>query len=369
MSQIPTARRSRGHEAGLGRGRPGPGWRLAGQPAASEIIAKRGSVLVDELNQCQAVHEIEIGAEPGRGAEIDAPVRDDDATTCVTVLDVACHAQQVGGVHVAPPRLGEGVDDVALRLERAGSLDLEPPRPFTAQRLGLLFLKAHGDEETPDDTEELVGLGEARRMGLSGLLELAPSLSGVFREAREDEEQQGGDEDSNGDHGEHTVLRRKEWTTAGTAAAPTRQAMTKHRAHQDPSSWSGYKTAFVWLLQAVACLAFLAAGGAKLTGVEQSVIMFERIGAGQWLRYLTGILEVIGAVLVIAPRTAALGSVLLGIVMIGAIVTHLFVIGGSPMFAIALLGLVMLVGHYRRPPIDQEAERSGLWAAPLDEHG
>jgi len=145
--------------------------------------------------------------------------------------------------------------------------------------------------------------------------------------------------------------------------------MERNETNNSSEGWSGWKTAFVWLLQATACLAFLAAGGAKLVGVEAMVALFDQIGFGQWFRYLTGSLEVVGAVLIIAPTTAALGSVLLGLVMVGAILTHLFLIGGSPMFAIALLALVVLVAHYRRPPIDQDTPRSGFWTTPLDDHG
>ena len=59
------------------------------------------------------------------------------------------------------------------------------------------------------------------------------------------------------------------------------------------------------------------------------VDMFEKIGFGQWFRYVTGSLEVTGAVLLLLPRTAALGGWLLAAVMIGAIGTHLFLIGGK----------------------------------------
>jgi DoxX-like family len=71
--------------------------------------------------------------------------------------------------------------------------------------------------------------------------------------------------------------------------------------------------------------------------------MFEKIGLGQWFRYVTGSLEVIGAVLLLAPRTAAIGGWLLAAVMIGAIGTHLFIIGGSPVPA-----AVARAGNYGR---------------------
>src|ERR1700751_4665731 len=76
-----------------------------------------------------------------------------------------------------------------------------------------------------------------------------------------------------------------------------------------------------WVLQGLAALALLGAGGSKLAGAPAMVEMFARLGAGQWFRYLTGTLEVIGAVALLVPRATFYGAVLLATVMIGAIVT------------------------------------------------
>src|ERR1700734_3870967 len=78
-----------------------------------------------------------------------------------------------------------------------------------------------------------------------------------------------------------------------------------------------------WALQGLAALAFLAAGGSKLAAAPAMVEIFAKLGAGQWFRYLTGTLEVIGAVALLLPRAAFYGAVLLTLVMVGAIVTHL----------------------------------------------
>ena len=103
----------------------------------------------------------------------------------------------------------------------------------------------------------------------------------------------------------------------------------------------------LWGVQALAALAFLAAGGSKLSGAPAMVEMFAKIGFGQWFRYVTGSLEVIGAVLLLLPRTAAIGGWLLATVMIGAVGTHLFLIGGSPVPAVVLLALAITVGWNR----------------------
>ena len=67
----------------------------------------------------------------------------------------------------------------------------------------------------------------------------------------------------------------------------------------------------IWGVQILTALAFLAVGGSKLTGAPAMVDMFHKIGFGQWFRYLTGSLEVTGAVLLLLPRTAAIGGWLL----------------------------------------------------------
>lgn len=104
-----------------------------------------------------------------------------------------------------------------------------------------------------------------------------------------------------------------------------------------------------WAISGLAALAFLAAGGSKLASAPAMVDMFAKIGAGQWFRYLTGSLEVIGAVALLVPRASFYGAVLLALVMVGAIVTHLAVVGGSPVPALVLLAIVATVAWLRRP--------------------
>jgi putative oxidoreductase len=99
----------------------------------------------------------------------------------------------------------------------------------------------------------------------------------------------------------------------------------------------------IWGVRILAAFAFLAAGGSKLAGAPDMVNMFEKVGFGQWFRYFTGSLEITGAVLLLVPRTAAIGGGLLAMVMIGAIGTHLFLIGGSPVPAVVLLVLAVTV--------------------------
>ena len=104
----------------------------------------------------------------------------------------------------------------------------------------------------------------------------------------------------------------------------------------------------LWVLQIAAAGMFLMVGFLKLSGNAQLVGLFEAIGLGQWFRYLTGTLEVAGAFLLLIPRTSGLGALMLAGVMTGAVVTHVFIVGGSPLGATILLVVTGLVAWGRR---------------------
>lgn len=104
----------------------------------------------------------------------------------------------------------------------------------------------------------------------------------------------------------------------------------------------------LWVLQISAAVMFGMAGFSKLAGAEQMVTIFERIGIGQWFRYVTGVLEIIGALLLLFPTLAGLGGLLLACVMAGAVLAHLTVLGGSPLLPLALLAVTAFIAWGRR---------------------
>jgi uncharacterized membrane protein YphA (DoxX/SURF4 family) len=108
-------------------------------------------------------------------------------------------------------------------------------------------------------------------------------------------------------------------------------------------------TILLWTLQILAAAAFLASGGSKLAGVAAMVAVFEKIGIGQWFRYLTGLLEVVGAIALVIPGYAFYGASLLATVMVGALIAHLTILGGSPAAPIVLLLITSTVAYLRRP--------------------
>jgi uncharacterized membrane protein YphA (DoxX/SURF4 family) len=104
----------------------------------------------------------------------------------------------------------------------------------------------------------------------------------------------------------------------------------------------------LWVLQIGAAGMFLMVGFLKLSGDPQMVGLFDAIGLGKWFRYVTGSLEVLGAILLLVPRLSGLGALLLVGVMLGAVPTHLFVVGGNPLPAIILLIVTGVVAWGRR---------------------
>lgn len=104
-------------------------------------------------------------------------------------------------------------------------------------------------------------------------------------------------------------------------------------------------------LRALLTLAFVGAGGAKLLGVEMMVQTFEQIGFGQWFRFLTGIIEVAGAALLWLPGRQAVGALLLGGTMVGAVLTHLLILGPSAVPAVVLGLLCTAVLYLHRDQV------------------
>src|SRR5438309_3381333 len=66
-----------------------------------------------------------------------------------------------------------------------------------------------------------------------------------------------------------------------------------------------------WVLRVVLALAFVLIGAAKLTGTANTVEYFDAIGWGQWFRYMTGFLDVLGVALLFVPRYTFAGTILL----------------------------------------------------------
>ncbi|MDX2117852.1 MAG: DoxX family protein [Planctomycetota bacterium] len=97
----------------------------------------------------------------------------------------------------------------------------------------------------------------------------------------------------------------------------------------------------------------------KFTGAEEPVYIFTKLGAEPWGRYGTAVMELIAAILLLYPKTAAIGAVLGMGLMFGAIGSHLTKLGivvkddGGLLFALGIITFVAsaVVLWIRRPEL------------------
>jgi putative oxidoreductase len=104
----------------------------------------------------------------------------------------------------------------------------------------------------------------------------------------------------------------------------------------------------LWVTQVALALMFLMTGGSKLAGVPAIVSMFDAIGVGQWLRYVTGVIEITSAIALLVPSAAIFGVMLLIPTMLGATITNMFIIHVSPVMPLLLLFGTTAVAWARR---------------------
>jgi putative oxidoreductase len=101
-----------------------------------------------------------------------------------------------------------------------------------------------------------------------------------------------------------------------------------------------------WLLRSIVAISFIYIGKGKFDPHSQWVELFARLGFGQWLRYFTGVLQVGGGLLVLIPRTVAIGFCMLAVTMLGAMAAWIFFLG-APLAALipgTILGALIFVG-------------------------
>jgi uncharacterized membrane protein YphA (DoxX/SURF4 family) len=120
-------------------------------------------------------------------------------------------------------------------------------------------------------------------------------------------------------------------------------------------------TIIAWICRVVAAVILLQTLFFKFTAAPESVYIFSRVGLEPWGRIGSGIAELMAAILILIPPTTWLGAGLAIAVMVGAIFSHLTVLGivvmgdGGLLFALALAvaacSAVLLVLQRRRVPI------------------
>jgi uncharacterized membrane protein YphA (DoxX/SURF4 family) len=81
----------------------------------------------------------------------------------------------------------------------------------------------------------------------------------------------------------------------------------------------------LWLLAAMLVMVFVRAGWDKFDASSGWARAFRVWEYPVWFRVLVGVLEVVAAVLLVWPRTAAYGAAIIIVVMLGGMGTHVFI--------------------------------------------
>src|SRR6476619_6616706 len=107
----------------------------------------------------------------------------------------------------------------------------------------------------------------------------------------------------------------------------------------------------IWALTVLLVMVFVRAGMAKFDSASGWSRAFAHWGYPDWFRVLIGVVEVAAAALLLWPRTAAYGAILIIAVMLGGMGTHAF-IEHRPARATSELGqllfaTVVLSGRWR----------------------
>lgn len=105
------------------------------------------------------------------------------------------------------------------------------------------------------------------------------------------------------------------------------------------------QTVVTWSAQLVVAAILLQTLFFKFTAAEESVYIFSTIHAEPWGRIGSGVIELVASLLLLIPASAPIGAALAMASMVGAIFTHLTVLGievkgdGGLLFALALTAL------------------------------
>jgi putative oxidoreductase len=112
-----------------------------------------------------------------------------------------------------------------------------------------------------------------------------------------------------------------------------------------------------WLLRGAVGFVYVSLGLEKLTAAPGSMwfTLFAHIGWGQWFRYFTGTVQVLGGILIVIPPTTAVGMVMLAATMAGQFFFHLFVLGDplSSIIPALLLIAIVVIGRRKGSKADE----------------
>jgi uncharacterized membrane protein YphA (DoxX/SURF4 family) len=103
---------------------------------------------------------------------------------------------------------------------------------------------------------------------------------------------------------------------------------------------------FIWIVKLIAVVILLQTLFFKFTAAEESVYIFQTLGVEPYGRIGSGVVELIASILILIPRTTLLGALLALGTMIGALFSHIFVLGievkddGGTLFSLAIITFI-----------------------------
>ena len=106
------------------------------------------------------------------------------------------------------------------------------------------------------------------------------------------------------------------------------------------------QTRIAWTAQIIAAIIMGQTLFFKFTGAPEAVALFTKLGVEPFGRIGLGVVELIAVILLLVPRTAAIGSAVTLGLMVGAIGSHLTKIGievegdGGALFTMAVIAFI-----------------------------
>ena len=119
-----------------------------------------------------------------------------------------------------------------------------------------------------------------------------------------------------------------------------------------------------WSLRVAVAVIFAVTGVEKFSSSPTSywLGLFAEIGLGQWFRFFTGIVEILGGLLFLIPALTTIAAAILIATMLGAVLVHAVVFhhpGNGIVPAAYLIGVLVVtvkVRRHQRPKLTRAAE-------------
>lgn len=120
------------------------------------------------------------------------------------------------------------------------------------------------------------------------------------------------------------------------------------------------RTIGIWLPAILLALIFVPQGWSKFNDASGWAVAFRHWGYPDWFRVTIGVMELGGVALLLLGRSAALGAILIIVVMLGGMATHIIFDGGRHLTSeVVPLVLASIVLVLRRGQIRSLVDR--LW--------